>query len=90
MRSMLALPAAQAAGAVDVYALLKVLVDDYRIALHLWKSPETTFPAHPVYREFYRDLGFDVLPEYFDELGVPVPAPPTSGATCGRVSSTTR
>ncbi|MFE8598909.1 DUF1611 domain-containing protein [Archangium violaceum] len=53
---------------------LEVLVHDYRIGLHLWKSPESTFPAHPVYREFFRDLGFDVVPEYFDELGVPVPA----------------
>ncbi|QRK07403.1 DUF1611 domain-containing protein [Archangium violaceum] len=53
---------------------LEVLVHDYRIGLHLWKSPESTFPAHPVYREFFRDVGFDVVPEYFDELGVPVPA----------------
>lgn len=53
---------------------LEVLVHDYRVGLHLWKSPEATFPAHPVYREFFRDVGFDVRPEYFDELGVPVPA----------------
>ena len=52
---------------------LEVLVHDYRIGLHLWKSPESTFPAHPVYREFFRDVGFDVRPEYFDELGIPVP-----------------
>ncbi|RKG88492.1 DUF1611 domain-containing protein [Corallococcus terminator] len=53
---------------------LEVLVHDYRIGLHLWKSPDATFPAHPIYREFFRDVGFDVRPEYFDELGVPVPA----------------
>ncbi|WP_158619995.1 DUF1611 domain-containing protein [Corallococcus sicarius] len=53
---------------------LEVLVHDYRIGLHLWKSPDSTFPAHPVYREFFRDVGFDVRPEYFEELGVPVPA----------------
>jgi 1,4-alpha-glucan branching enzyme len=53
---------------------LEVLVHDYRIGLHLWKSPEATFPAHPVYREFFRDMGFDVIPEYFDELGVSLPS----------------
>ncbi len=53
---------------------LEVLVHDYRVALNLWKSPEATFPSHPVYREFFRDLGHDVVPEYFDELGVPIPA----------------
>ncbi|NRD61010.1 DUF1611 domain-containing protein [Corallococcus exiguus] len=53
---------------------LEVMVHDYRIGLYLWKSPESTFPAHPVYREFFRDVGFDVRPEYFEELGVPVPA----------------
>ncbi|AKT39918.1 DUF1611 domain-containing protein [Chondromyces crocatus] len=56
------------AGALDV------LIHDFRIALHLWKAPSETLPAHPLYREFFRDLGFDVVPEYFDRLGIEIPA----------------
>jgi 1,4-alpha-glucan branching enzyme len=51
---------------------LEVLVHDYRLARYLWKSPDSTFPAHGAYREFYRDLGFDVAPSYFDELGLAI------------------
>jgi 1,4-alpha-glucan branching enzyme len=52
---------------------LRLYIHDFRICKYLWKAPEKTIPAHPVYREFYRDLGFDVSHDYLKSLGVPIP-----------------
>ena len=49
---------------------LKIYAHDYRLAMYLWKAPDSTFPADKVYREFYRDIGLDVQPEYFKHLGL--------------------
>ncbi|HEX2572075.1 MAG TPA: DUF1611 domain-containing protein [Polyangia bacterium] len=63
-------------GASGIYRMedLDVLVNDHRLSMHLWQSPEKTLPAHPSYREFFRDMGFDVVPEYFERLGIELPA----------------
>lgn len=52
---------------------LKLLVHDYRLAMHIWKTEFDTFPSNHIYREFYRDMGFDVAATYFDEIGVKIP-----------------
>lgn len=53
-------------GNLDIYA------HDYRLAMYLWKAPDTTFPSDGAYREFYRDIGLDVSPDYFNHIGVEV------------------
>ncbi|TRX54827.1 hypothetical protein FNH22_18915 [Fulvivirga sp. M361] len=53
-------------GDLDIYA------HDYRLSMYLWKAPDTTFPADGPYREFFRDIGLDVVPEYFKHIGVEV------------------
>lgn len=54
---------------------LQLYIHDFRLAMHLWKVEDhTTLPANPVYREFFRDMGWDVRPEYLADLGLP-PAP---------------
>jgi 1,4-alpha-glucan branching enzyme len=50
---------------------LEALVHDFRLAMSIWKVPKNTLPSKPVYREFYRDMGFDVVPAYLAALGVP-------------------
>lgn len=55
------------------YDNLKLYVHDFRLCKYLWKAPKKTIPSQPVYREFYRDLGFDVYPEYLTGLGLPIP-----------------
>lgn len=52
---------------------LQLLVHDYRLAMHIWKAELDTIPSNPLYREFYRDMGMDVKPEYFAELGINLP-----------------
>ncbi|MCW3108743.1 MAG: glycogen branching enzyme2C GH-57-type2C archaeal [Segetibacter sp.] len=52
---------------------LRLLIHDYRLSMHIWKTPIDTLPSHPIYREFYRDIGMDVVPEYFDNLGITLP-----------------
>ena len=55
------------------YDDLQILVHDYRLAMHLWKSGDTaTLPSNPVYREFFRDVGWDVTGDYFDYLGIEI------------------
>ena len=55
------------------YNDLQVLIHDFRIAMNIWQAPSDTLPSNPVYREFYRDIGHDVRPEYFDNLGIVLP-----------------
>jgi len=52
------------------YQDLKLLIHDFRLAMHIWQSPADTLPSNPVYREFYRDVGLDVRPDYFEHLGI--------------------
>lgn len=49
---------------------LELYVQDHRLSSYIWKVKKETLPANPVYREFYRDLGMDVVPEYFENLGI--------------------
>ncbi|MEO1054397.1 MAG: hypothetical protein AAFX87_27410 [Bacteroidota bacterium] len=51
---------------LDIYA------HDYRLSMYLWKAPDTTFPSDGPYREFFRDVGLDMEPEYFKHIGVEV------------------
>jgi 1,4-alpha-glucan branching enzyme len=51
---------------IDIYS------HDYRLAMYLWKAPDTTFPSDGSYREFYRDIGLDVSQDYFDHIDVKV------------------
>ena len=51
---------------------LNIYAHDYRLAMYLWKAPDTTFPSDASYREFYRDIGLDVSNDYFDHIGVTV------------------
>jgi len=53
-------------GNMDIYA------HDYRLSMYLWKAPDTTFPSDGPYREFFRDVGLDMTPEYFKHIGVEV------------------
>lgn len=54
------------------YDGLNIYAHDYRLAMYLWKAPDTTFPSDAAYREFYRDIGLDVSNDYFDHIGVTV------------------
>ena len=54
------------------YDGLNIYAHDYRLSMYLWKAPDTTFPADGDYREFYRDIGMDMEPGYFDHIGVKV------------------
>lgn len=62
---------------------LQLLVHDYRLAMHIWKSELDTIPSNPIYREFYRDQGMDVKPEYFAELGIKLPPMRHNGVWTG-------
>nr|WP_324259716.1 hypothetical protein [Cellvibrio fontiphilus] len=62
---------------------LELLVHDYRIAMHIWKSELDTLPANPIYREFYRDMGKDVKPQYFTDLGLNLPKAEQGGIWTG-------
>lgn len=62
---------------------LELLVHDYRLAMHIWKAELDTLPSNPVYREFYRDLGKDVKPSYFTDLGISLPESRQSGVWTG-------
>lgn len=50
------------------YKGMEVLVHDFRLCKYLWKAPVNTLPSNPVYREFYRDAGLDLHPEYFRKI----------------------
>ena len=62
---------------LDIYA------HDYRLSMYLWKAPDSTLPADGAYREFFRDLGLDMEPEYFDHIGVKVHRGPAGHAWTG-------
>lgn len=55
------------------YGDLKLLVQDFRIGQKVWQAAVDTLPSNPVYREFYRDIGFDLTREYFSDVGVDLP-----------------
>jgi 1,4-alpha-glucan branching enzyme len=55
------------------YDDLMLYLHDFRICKYLWKGPVKTIASHKHYREFYRDLGFDVVPEYLMKLGLTIP-----------------
>jgi 1,4-alpha-glucan branching enzyme len=52
---------------------LELLIHDFRLAAHIWKTELDTLPSNPVYREFYRDMGLDVAPNYFEDAGIDIP-----------------
>jgi 1,4-alpha-glucan branching enzyme len=51
---------------------LRLLIHDFRLAAHIWKTELDTFPSNPVYREFYRDMGLDVTENYFEDAEVDI------------------
>lgn len=53
---------------------LQLLIHDFRIAAHIWKTELDTLPSNPVYREFYRDMGLDVAASYFEDAEIDIPA----------------
>ena len=55
---------------------LQLLIHDFRLAAHIWKTELDTLPSNPVYREFYRDMGLDVSENYFKDAGIDIPASP--------------
>jgi 1,4-alpha-glucan branching enzyme len=62
---------------------LQLLIHDFRLASHIWKSELDTLPSNPVYREFYRDMGLDVTPDYFEAAGVKISKSRRSGIWTG-------
>lgn len=53
---------------------LQLLIHDFRLAAHIWKTELDTLPSNPVYREFYRDMGLDVSESYFKDADIDIPA----------------
>jgi 1,4-alpha-glucan branching enzyme len=51
---------------------LKMLVSDFKTTKCLWNAAKNTIPSNAVYREFFRDLGFDVTEEYLTKLDIPI------------------
>lgn len=50
------------------YKGLNIYVHDHRICIGLWKT-DKTIPSNPEYREFYRDIGWDMKTETMSNLG---------------------
>ena len=51
---------------------LQVLIHDFRLGVHIWKTDIDTLPSNPVYREFYRDMGLDVVSNYYQDAGIDI------------------